>query len=285
MSGQTGEEMKNENQTGEKEKRGRTIVISGMPGCGSSTTAELLAKKLKMDFFSLGKYTKKQFQDKGETQSAIKQWSTDIGSSKEFHQKSDAMQQSLAKHGNIVIESKLGIHFIGKLADLKVWLEAPIHVRAQRYAKRDNLKYDEALEMLEKKEATILIKKQDHHPDSKEGNSGMICSGIQWIAFYPLTPNKLTLVQQLVTIEENRQDDVVTYIETGILLSKPTSEYELPNPVVNGSSWRFTEQPGLKSRLYIFGAGHVSLTLSKMASDTGFDVVVFDNRKWRGLHV
>ncbi|MCD6557590.1 MAG: cytidylate kinase family protein [Candidatus Aenigmarchaeota archaeon] len=153
MSGQTGEEMKNENQTGEKEKRGRTIVVSGMPGCGSSTTAELLAKKLKMDFFSLGKYTKKQFQDKGETQSAIKQWSTDIGSSKEFHQKSDAMQQSLAKHGNIVIESKLGIHFIGKLADLKVWLEAPIHVRAQRYAKRDNLKYDEALEMLEKKEA------------------------------------------------------------------------------------------------------------------------------------
>ena len=151
-----------------------------------------------------------------------------------------------------------------------------------------NMEYrlaEQCRRMLEKKEATILIKKQDHHPDSKEGNSGMICSGIQWIAFYPLTPNKLTLVQQLVTIEENRQDDVVTYIETGILLSKPTSEYELPNPVVNGSSWRFTEQPGLKSRLYIFGAGHVSLTLSKMASDTGFDVVVFDNRKWRGLHV
>ncbi len=147
------EVVKEKQKTFESEEKRRTIVISGMPGCGSSTVAELLSEKLKMDFFSLGKYTKKQFQVEGETQSAIKQWSTELGSSKEFHQKSDTMQQNLAKHGNIVIESKLGIHFVSKLADLKVWLEAPIHIRAQRYAKRDNLEYGEALEMLEKKEA------------------------------------------------------------------------------------------------------------------------------------
>ena len=145
-----------------------------------------------------------------------------------------------------------------------------------------NMEYrlaEQCRRMLKNKERNILIKKQDHHPDSKEGNSGMICSGVQWIAFYPLTPDKLTLVQQLVAIEENRQYDVATYSEAGIQLSKPGSEYELPIPVVDGHRWQFMEQPGLKSKLYIFGAGHVSLALSKMASETGFDVVVFDNRK------
>jgi len=145
-----------------------------------------------------------------------------------------------------------------------------------------NMEYrlaEQCRRMLENKETNIRIKKQDHHPDSKEGNSGMICSGVQWIAFYPLTPDKLTLAQQLVAIEENRQDDVVTYTEKGILLSKLGNDYELPIPVVEGHRWQFMEQPGLKSKLYIFGAGHVSLALSKMALETGFDVVVFDNRK------
>ena len=34
------------------------IVISGKPGCGSSTTAKLLAKKLNLRHFSLGDYNK-----------------------------------------------------------------------------------------------------------------------------------------------------------------------------------------------------------------------------------
>jgi xanthine dehydrogenase accessory factor len=133
--------------------------------------------------------------------------------------------------------------------------------------------------MLQQKETNILIKKQDHHPDSKEGNSGMICSGVQWIGFYPLDAKDLDLAQQIVAIEENRQNSVVTYSETGIFLSKPEKEFSGPVSRVSGHQWTYAEQPGLKSRLYIFGAGHVSLALSKMASEVGFDVVVFDNRK------
>ncbi len=133
--------------------------------------------------------------------------------------------------------------------------------------------------MLREKSRDIIIKKQDHHPDSKEANSGMICSGVQWIAFYPLECRHTNLVKQIVSIGNNRQKETVVYTEKGISIINTNSEANNLTPFVNNNTWLYTEQPGLKNRLYIFGAGHVSLALSKLAADVGFDVVVYDSRK------
>lgn len=124
-----------------------------------------------------------------------------------------------------------------------------------------------------------FIRKQDHHPDSKEDNSGMICSGVQWIAFYPLNINSLDLIQKIVAIQDEKKDDVVSFTEKGIDILKPDSNIAYPISLVAGDSWEYSLQPGLKNRLYIFGAGHVSLALSKIAKDLDFEVEVFDNRK------
>ena len=133
--------------------------------------------------------------------------------------------------------------------------------------------------LIKQKSTTIFLQKQDHHPDSKEASSGMICSGVQWIGFYPLTSENKTLIRQIENIEINRLPDVVSFTEAGIMVTEPRADNNYPISQVNKNQWIFAEQPGIRNKLFIFGAGHVSLALSKMAKEIGFDITLFDNRK------
>ena len=132
------------------------IAISGMPGCGSTTTAKLLAKRLKLKFFSAGSYTKKIMKDEmrlyhKETKRSVEFWKTSRGRSKKHHITVEQYQQRLAKKGNVVIEGKMSVHFIKK-ADCRIWLRAPLRVRAERYMKRDRISINEASKSLRKKQ-------------------------------------------------------------------------------------------------------------------------------------
>lgn len=127
------------------------IVISGLPGCGSSTLGRLLAEKLGLKFFSLGKKFKEHGGTGTETDKAINVWNSEKGDKKDFHESLDDMQVRLAKEGNIVIDAKLGIHFLKDLANLCVWIHAPIKIRAERVASRENWTIEQALKKLEEK--------------------------------------------------------------------------------------------------------------------------------------
>lgn len=127
------------------------ISISGKPGCGSSTTGQLLAKKLGLRFYSIGKYHKSFGSSKKETERTFEAWrlKKDI---KSFEHEKDALSRRLATEGNVVIEGKLSIK-MNPESDLKIWLTAPEKVRAERYSKRDGTSIEEALQILKKKEA------------------------------------------------------------------------------------------------------------------------------------
>ena len=135
------------------------IVISGQPGCGSTTTGKLLSDKIGIEFFSIGTYfkklagekTKKKVEWKSPTVVSTDYLSTKEGSDKKLHNDIDAMQVKLAKKGNIVIESKLGIHMLKDLADFKIWLKADIGTRAIRYAKREQMSVADAKKLLVEK--------------------------------------------------------------------------------------------------------------------------------------
>lgn len=134
------------------------IVISGMPGCGSSTATKKLAKRLKLKHFSLGDRNKSYIEKltghrpRSQTERSLQMWHHKTGSSKKFHVESEKLAIALAKKGNIVIDAKLGIHFLGKYADLTVWLKAPKSVRIKRYAHRDKKSIVEAKRTMEYKE-------------------------------------------------------------------------------------------------------------------------------------
>ena len=128
------------------------VVISGPPGSGNTTVAKKLAKKLRMKFFSVGLYYKKISDKKNQSEAAFDLWKTKYGSSEKLHNHMDKMQIELAKKGNIVIESKIGIHFLKKFSKFKIWLDIPLKTRAERAAKRDKMEINDALKKISERE-------------------------------------------------------------------------------------------------------------------------------------
>lgn len=132
------------------------IVISGMPGCGSTTTGKLLSDRTGIEFFSVGTYYKKLAEKKTHTvdptTASVKYLSSREGSKKKLHNDIDKMQVELAKKGNIIIESKLGVHMLRNLADFRIWLKADIKTRSKRYAQRERMPLRAAEKLLKEKE-------------------------------------------------------------------------------------------------------------------------------------
>lgn len=132
------------------------VTISGQPGCGSTSVGKLLAKKLGVEFFSVGDYTKKLALDISsepeETRRAVEFWASKKGSSKEHHYETDMMVKTKATEGRIVIDGKIAIHMLRGFCDISVWLKAPFDTRAERVAKRDKISKQEAEKILKEKE-------------------------------------------------------------------------------------------------------------------------------------
>ena len=126
------------------------VVISSPPGSGGTTIAKKLAKKLRMKCFSIGMFYKKLSKEKNQSKAASELWKTKYGSSEKLHKHMDKMQVEMAKKGNVVIESTLGIHFLKRLSKYKIWLDVPLKVRAERHAKRDKISEKEALKQIDK---------------------------------------------------------------------------------------------------------------------------------------
>ena len=133
-------------------------------------------------------------------------------------------------------------------------------------------------DLLKKKKLHSFIKHQIHKGTIIDG-SGMICSGEQTIIFYPLAYSNLDFVTQIVDNLDKNQ--------SGLLSIKPNSIHFSANKInkaiykyeyINESNWQFHEQLNQKDTLYIIGGGHVSLATSKIISELGFYIIVFDNR-------
>jgi len=127
------------------------IAISGPPGSGSTTIAKKLAEKLNLSYYSPGKAFKR-YSKKKESEAALEVWEK-YGKDKQFHEKAfDKVQIEKAKEGNIVICGKLSIFMLKDLADYKIWIYAPLKVRAKRTAERDKISFEQALDEVERRE-------------------------------------------------------------------------------------------------------------------------------------
>jgi len=128
------------------------VAISGPPAVGSTSVAKLVAKRLGLPLLVVGKLQKKLVRTKNESKAALLSWRTKYGSSRRTHTTRDMMQVERARRGNVVICSKLAVHFLRDITPYKIWLAAPLRVRARRAAERDGTDVKETFKEISERE-------------------------------------------------------------------------------------------------------------------------------------
>ena len=109
------------------------ITISGPPGSGKSTLSKKLSAKLGMELISMGDIFRKCAEDRC---MCLAEYGMLAKSCDDIDREIDDMQKKIAREkDNIVLEGRLSGFLVD--ADLKVWLKAPLEIRAERIASRE----------------------------------------------------------------------------------------------------------------------------------------------------
>ncbi len=117
------------------------VVISGPAGSGKTTYARMLAEKYGLRYFSAGQIFRRIAEERGLSLSELsviaeKDYSIDL--------EIDRRTLEEALKGNIVIDGHLTAWIVKDIADLRVYVTAPLMVRVRRIAERDGKSFKEA---------------------------------------------------------------------------------------------------------------------------------------------
>lgn len=141
-----------------------------------------------------------------------------------------------------------------------------------------------AHEMLKNKRSSdFRLKEQIHHKYApKENQSGLICSGEEWLVYGLLEPNHDNIDLSKKIVSETSSNLELQISPKGILVTtkednhKNNERYNFYHQ--SESDWLFRENLSFKNKLYIFGGGHVGLALAQVCSLLDFYVITLDNR-------
>jgi cytidylate kinase len=108
------------------------ITIGGSIGSGKTTLAAEISHRFGMAHVSVGEVMRQMAKDrKMELIEFSKYAEANPGIDKEI----DRKQKDMCSKGNCVVDGRLSAYMLD--ADLRIWLDAPLIVRAQRVAKRE----------------------------------------------------------------------------------------------------------------------------------------------------
>ena len=121
----------------------------------------------------------------------------------------------------------------------------------------------------------------DHNPEAEENRSGMICSGSQVVAFYPLGNEHLGLVKTLADNTLHVKPYHLCFSQKDLRLVNDPATFERRTHIsADLTEWEYLESVNTSAKLYIFGAGHVGLALSRIMQTLDFGIELFDDRDW-----
>jgi xanthine dehydrogenase accessory factor len=136
-----------------------------------------------------------------------------------------------------------------------------------------------AKEKLKYEEVSISIRKQVHDKQAATNQSGMICSGEQTVLLYHVQPKEMIPIQQIVASLQQNGYGLLELKPSGISFSAQISpEHDYLFSYQSESDWFYQEKTGYKNHLYIVGAGHCALALSKVMRMFDFYIHLYDDR-------
>ncbi len=111
------------------------LTVSGPPGGGKTTTARALADRFDLEHVSGGDIFRMVAKERGLTVVELNEAAEDDPS---IDLDLDRRLQSIAtERDEVVLESRLAGWLAGNQADFRFWLDAPIEVRSERIADRE----------------------------------------------------------------------------------------------------------------------------------------------------
>ncbi len=123
-------------------RRGPVIAVSGPPGSGKTTYAKRLAEDLGLEFYSAGGFFRELARRRGLTLLELNRLAaTDPSIDLEI----DRMTYEVGLKGGAVIEGHLVAWILRDVADVKIYVTAPLEVRVRRIAARDGVPVNVAL--------------------------------------------------------------------------------------------------------------------------------------------
>lgn len=110
------------------------ITIGGLAGSGTTTAADVLSKKIDIPFISAGGIFRDMAKERGMSLLEFSKFAEDNTA---IDIELDKRQAEIAKNSeNLIVEGRLSAYFVE--ADLKIWLLAPLDIRANRVSKRES---------------------------------------------------------------------------------------------------------------------------------------------------
>ncbi|HKL28081.1 MAG TPA: AAA family ATPase [Natrialbaceae archaeon] len=118
------------------------ITVSGPPGSGKSTTAADLAEAFDLDHVSGGDIFRSLAEERGYTPLEFNKLAEEDD---QIDRDLDRRLREIAiERDDLVLESRLAGWLAGDHADFRLWLDAPLAVRAERIADREDRENDQA---------------------------------------------------------------------------------------------------------------------------------------------
>ena len=124
------------------------MSIGGYPGSGTTTLSKKIKDAFGMSHVYAGQIFREMAAEKG---LSLAEFGEIAEKDESIDLEVDRRQKEMAQD-NTVVEGRMTAYFVD--ADLKIWLTAPLEVRAERVAKRENIEYEESLDRIVKREAS-----------------------------------------------------------------------------------------------------------------------------------